>query len=786
MGDTSNGGPAQGTDNQPPFPYFMDRQPPVAFPASASFLDPQSSRLSLFYDYLTKKYSAAPPPLCPSAPPFVQRLPPPPPSPPTYSTFHDWSVRYAPFFWRDVWEFCRVHNPSNAGNTLLEIRGDNLSSKEQSINRFYAQHASSDLPRTQFLFGAPSLTGLTPEAFVNTVFFPRGKLNFAENVVRSAGRADEEVALTFSCEGSAPRTMTFGDMRRRVSIMMQFFRRIGLQKGDRVAAVVCNTPETLITMLAVTGLGGIWSSCSPDFSLSMLHSRFGDLSPRVLITSNVYQLKGKTISCIRKAEDLSRRIASVKTLLTLPLDGAMERVFSDDSGSRAPDVCQARYSDIMNTSTVSPLSFPALSFNDPLFILFSSGTTGAPKRIVHRQGLLLQLVKEHQLHLNVRPGDTIFYYSTVSWMMWNWLVAGLASGASLLLYEGHAMHPGPTVLWKFFDDHGGTLFGTSAKYLQDMEKMGVSLDSENGLKRLRTLCSTGSPLYPHSYRYAAQNIKKDLHLVFMSGGSDICSCFLTGNPTEDVREGLLQAKGLGMDVGVVNQEGERVVGQTGELACLQPFVSQPLQLWDDENRKKFVQTYFDRSKGGMWLQGDYCMEYPSPTSGFVLIGRSDATLNPSGVRVSSSELYQVVLGHPGVSECIAIGRSDQESEHIVLFVVLSGSHCYSPPLVAEIKRMIASALTAFHVPKHIFMVDEIPKTKNGKLMEKELRNFIHGLPLTNVESAQNPDVFKEYERYIIRATIRVEPATPSTTPPGTLEYEEEHGFPRPSADSVDY
>nr|CEL70443.1 TPA: acetoacetyl-CoA synthetase, putative [Neospora caninum Liverpool] len=780
---TENGGTPQRPSDQPPLPYFVDKEPPVAFPASASFHDSHSSRLSLFYDYVAKKHSHAPPPLCPSAPRFVQPLPPPPPSPPAYNTFHDWTVRYAPFFWRDVWEFCGVCNPSNAGSPLLEIRGDNLSPGEQSINRFYAQHATSQgLPRTQFLFGAPSMRGLSCQAFVNTVFFPKGKLNFAENVVRGAGRLDRDVALVYSCEGSPSRTMTFGDLRRQVAVMMQFFRRIGLQKGDRVAAVVCNTPETVVTMLAVTGLGGIWSSCSPDFSLPVLHSRFDDLSPRLLVTSDVYRLKGRTTSCIRKAEDLCRRMASVKTLLTLPLDGAMEITFHEDIVSRVPDVFQARYSDIMNTSAATELAFPALSFNDPLFILFSSGTTGPPKRLVHRQGLLLQLVKEHQLHLDVRPGDAMLYYSTASWMMWNWLVAGLASGATLLLYEGHAMHPDPLVLWRFFDEHGGTLFGTSAKYLQDLEKMEIVPKSTFSLSRLRTLCSTGSPLYPHSFRYAAECIKRDLHLVSMSGGSDICSCFLTGNPTGEVREGLLQVEGLGMDVAVVNPFGESTVGRTGELACLQPFVSQPIQLWDDENRAKYIQTYFDKAKGGMWVQGDHCLSFGSPIKGFVILGRSDATLNPSGVRVSSSEIYQVVLGHRGVRECIAVGRIHNDAEHIVLFIVLAGTHRYTASFVAELKKMIRETLTSFHVPKHIFMVGEIPKTKNGKLMEKELKNFVNGLPATNLASAQNPDVFREYERFVHKP--RLHPRTPSPHA-WRSEYEEEHGFPPPT-DSMDY
>ncbi|KEP60056.1 UNVERIFIED_CONTAM: AMP-binding enzyme domain-containing protein [Hammondia hammondi] len=782
MEGAENGGAPQWPHDQPQFPHFVEKEPPVVFPASASFHDPQSCRLSLFYDYVAKKHSIAPPPLCPSAPPFAQPLPPPPPSPPSYSTFHDWTVRYAPFFWRDVWEFCGVYKPSNAGSPLLEIRGDNLSSSEQSINRFYAQQATSQgLPRTQFLFGAPSMRGLSRQAFVNTVFFPRGKLNFAENVVRGAGRLDQDVALIFSCEGTPPRTMTFGDLRHQVAVMMQFFRRTGLQKGDRVAAVVCNTPETVVTMLAVTGLGGIWSSCSPDFTLPVLHSRFGDLSPRVLVTSDVYQLKGRTTSCIRKAEDLCRRLASVKTLLTLPLDGAVEQTFYEDNVSRAPGVFQAKYSDIMNTSAATELAFPSLSFNDPLFILFSSGTTGPPKRLIHRQGLLLQLVKEHQLHLNVRPGDSMLYYSTASWMMWNWLVAGLASGASLLLYEGHAMHPDPLVLWRFFDQHGGTLFGTSAKYLQDLEKMDIVPKATFAMNRLRTLCSTGSPLYPHTFRYAASSIKKDLHLVSMSGGSDICSCFLTGNPTGDVREGLLQAEGLGMDVAVVDSFGDTVVGRTGELACLQPFVSQPIQLWDDENCTKYLETYFDKARGGLWLQGDNCLSFAPPIKGFVITGRSDATLNPSGVRVSSSEIYQVVLGHQGVRECIAVGRMHNDVEHVILFITLTGTHRYTPPLVAELKKMIRESLTPFHIPKHIFMVDEIPKTKNGKLMEKELTNFVNGIPATNLESAQNPSVFREYDRFVHKPRPPVLPSPHAWR----SEYEEEHGFPPPT-DSMDY
>ncbi|CBZ55701.1 putative acetoacetyl-CoA synthetase [Neospora caninum Liverpool] len=508
---------------------------------------------------------------------------------------------------------------------------------------------------------------------------------------RGAGRLDRDVALVYSCEGSPSRTMTFGDLRRQVAVMMQFFRRIGLQKGDRVAAVVCNTPETVVTMLAVTGLG----------------------------------------------EDLCRRMASVKTLLTLPLDGAMEITFHEDIVSRVPDVFQARYSDIMNTGTTD---------------------------------------------LDVRPGDAMLYYSTASWMMWNWLVAGLASGATLLLYEGHAMHPDPLVLWRFFDEHGGTLFGTSAKYLQDLEKMEIVPKSTFSLSRLRTLCSTGSPLYPHSFRYAAECIKRDLHLVSMSGGSDICSCFLTGNPTGEVREGLLQVEGLGMDVAVVNPFGESTVGRTGELACLQPFVSQPIQLWDDENRAKYIQTYFDKAKGGMWVQGDHCLSFGSPIKGFVILGRSDATLNPSGVRVSSSEIYQVVLGHRGVRECIAVGRIHNDAEHIVLFIVLAGTHRYTASFVAELKKMIRETLTSFHVPKHIFMVGEIPKTKNGKLMEKELKNFVNGLPATNLASAQNPDVFREYERFVHKP--RLHPRTPSPHA-WRSEYEEEHGFPPPT-DSMDY
>ncbi|PHJ25016.1 acetoacetyl- synthetase, partial [Cystoisospora suis] len=690
----------------------------------ASFLDPQSSRLTLFFNYLSKKYSAAPPPLCPSAPQHVPAFPP-LPSIPTYEKLHEWSVTYAPFFWRDVWEFCGIKDPNNIGSVLLKIQGDGLPTGLQSINRFYAQNATSKgLPRTQFLFGSPSLKGLSPQAFINTVFFPEGKLNFSQNVLSAAGRSDEDIAVVFSCEGAAPRTMTFKELRRQVAIMMQFLRRKGLRKGDRVAAVVCNTPETIVTMLAVTGLGGVWASCSPDFSLSMLESRFSDLSPTLLVTTDAFQFRGKMTMCDQKAEKLSSRIKSVKQVVVLPLDGAIERTFEVDTAHKDAAVPREHFSDIMNT----------------------------PRRA---------------------PGGS-------AWMMWNWLVAGLASGASLLLYEGHPFYPLPETLWKLFDEQGGTLFGASAKYLQELETLGYAPGHDFQLKRLRTVCSTGSPLYPHGYRFVTSQIKDKVHLVSMSGGSDICSCFLTGDPTSPVREGLLQAEGLGMDVAVVNDKGERVVGEIGELACYQPFVSQPIQLWGDDNHEKYIQTYFPKGRG-IWLQGDSCVEYAPPGKGFVITGRSDATLNPSGVRVSSSEIYQVILSHPAISECIAVGRSDMESEHIVLFVVLRNGKTFTPGLARELKKRLYEELTAFHVPKHIFAVEEIPRTKNGKLMEKELRKFVNGLPLTNVQSAINPEVFEQFRAYVVESSKHHKKESRSSRQVKS-DCEQDLGFPKPALD----
>eukprot|EP00920_Eleutheroschizon_duboscqi_P005171 GHVT01011921.1.p1 GENE.GHVT01011921.1~~GHVT01011921.1.p1 ORF type:complete len:588 (-),score=127.38 GHVT01011921.1:619-2382(-) len=559
------------------------------------------------------------------------------------------------------------------------------------------------------------------------------------------------------------RDMTAGQLYNLTARMAAALKEAGVQPGSRVAGVVANTPETLAAMLATNAIGGVWSSCSPDFGVDALVDRFGQISPLVLFAADFYIYKGKTIDCRRRALEAFDKLPSAKKLIFLPFEGTREgealacdaqpfyssSCSSDSPFSASPtasingkEACELSQF-IEGSSKVLPsLAFHRTSFNAPAFILFSSGTTNAPKCIVHRAGALLQLMKEHQLHIDIKPGDAIFYYTTCGWMMWHWLVAGLASGARLLLYEGNPVAPDAQVLWNWAQKTRCSLFGTSAKYLELLRKQGARPIDSHELSALKTICSTGSPLSHETFGYVYSSIKRDVHLVSMSGGTDILSCFALGNPTGGVWQGELQAKGLGMAVDVFDESGRSVRMKKGELVCTKPFPSQPCGFWNDPDDTKYKSSYFSKF-GFVWNHGDWVES--TAHGGLVIHGRSDTVLNAAGVRIGTGEIYRQVENLEEVSEAVAVGWEVEDDIEIVLCLKLQSGFKMSKELVGRIKTTIREGATARHVPQHVFAVDEIPKTKTGKLAEIAVRDVINGKPVKNLASLVNPSCLQEYQ-----------------------------------------
>jgi acetoacetyl-CoA synthetase len=561
-------------------------------------------------------------------------------------------------------------------------------------------------------------------------FFPDARLNFAENLLV---KSDETPALVFRGEDKVARTVTWLELQHTVSRLAQGLGDIGLQPGDRVAAVMPNMPETMMACLASVALGGIWSSCSPDFGVNGILDRFGQIGPKVLIASDGYYYNGRTFDIGDKLAEVVDRLPEVEAVLVIDYIGKAGEIAARIPKAHTLEGFMASYAP-------GPIAFAQLPFDHPLYILFSSGTTGVPKCIVHRAGgVLLKHLCEQQLHSDLKPADRLFYFTTCGWMMWNWLLSGLATGATLLLYDGSPAYPSETVLFDFARDEAMTIFGTSAKFIDAIKKTGWRPVETHDLSTVRTMLSTGSPLAPESFDFVYEAINPDIHLASISGGTDLCGCLVFGNPLAPVWRGEIQAKALGLDIDVFDEAGRPLPSGKGELVCRNAFPSMPLMFWNDPDGEKYHSAYFARFPG-VWNHGDFA-EF-TPHGGIIIHGRSDATLNPGGVRIGTAEIYAQVEQIPEIAEALAIGQDWDNDVRIVLFVRLQPGAVLDEPLRQQIRTKIRSGASPRHVPARIVAVADIPRTKSGKITELAVRDVVHGREIKNKEALANPEALE--------------------------------------------
>ena len=607
-----------------------------------------------------------------------------------FHALHAWSVAEPEAFWRSVWDWCGV-----IGEGPLE----------------------------------PAL--LDRDQMPGARFFPEARLNFAENLLR---RNDAGEAIVFRSEDRVERRLTWAELQAAVSRTAQALAAEGVGPGDRVAAYLPNMPETVIAMLAAASIGAIFSSCSPDFGVQGVLDRFGQIEPKVLFACDGYYYGGKTLDISEKVAGVAAELPSVTRVVLCPLISSGVGDTGIDNGIWLEG--------FLGPFEAGPIDYRRQPFNAPLYIMFSSGTTGKPKCIVHGAGgTLLQHLKEHRLHSDVKPGDRIFYFTTCGWMMWNWLVSGLASDATLLLYDGSPFHPDGNVVYDFLQAERATLFGTSAKYIDACAKAGLKPAETHDLTSVRVICSTGSPLVPESFDYVYRDVKRDVCLASISGGTDIVSCFVLGNPIGPVWRGEIQARGLGLAVEVWNDEGKPVVGEQGELVCVAPFPCMPLYFWNDPDGSRYRAAYFERFPG-VWCHGDF-VEL-TEHGGIIIYGRSDAVLNPGGVRIGTAEIYRQVEKLPEVLESIVIGQNWEGDVRVVLFVKLAEGQRLDEDLVTRIKKTIREGASPRHVPARILAVPDIPRTRSGKIVELAVRDVVHGRAIKNQEALANPEALEHY------------------------------------------
>ncbi len=610
-----------------------------------------------------------------------------------YPAFYRWSIDKPQQFWQSVWKFARVKG--ERGQPVLV-------------------HANR-MPGAKW--------------------FPEARLNFAENLLRRRDRSD---ALVFWGEDKVRRRMSHAELHALVSRLAQALRAAGVTAGDRVGGYLPNLPESIAAMLASASIGAIWSSCSPDFGVQGVLDRFGQIEPKVLFTADGYWYNGKQVSSLDKAADIVARLPSVQRVVVIPYL------------SEAPDLGAVRgatlLEDFVAAHEAGDLAFERLPFDHPLYILYSSGTTGVPKCIVHGAGgTLLKHLSEHLLHADVKAGDRVFYFTTLGWMMWNWLASGLAAGATLLLYDGSPFLDNGRILFDFADAEGMTHFGTSAKFIDAINKAGLAPARTHKLERLRAILSTGSPLVAEGFDYVYGSVKKDVCLSSISGGTDIVGCFVIGNPILPVWRGEIQCRALGMAVEVFDEAGKPIRRGKGELVCVKPFPSMPVGFWNDPDGSKYRAAYFEKYPN-IWTHGDW--SEITEHDGMVIYGRSDATLNPGGVRIGTAEIYRQVELLPEVVESLVIGQNwppgEMSDVRVVLFVKLRDGLALDDALVERIKGQIRRNTTPRHVPAKIVQVPEIPRTKSGKIVELAVRNAVHGQPVKNVEALANPEALAHF------------------------------------------
>ena len=597
----------------------------------------------------------------------------------SYDELHHFSISN-PEFWRFIIEFCKVEGEWNG--PIYE--GENIFSAK---------------------------------------WFPQSKLNFAENMLKN--RSDNE-ALIFRCEDRISETLSFAELYNQVSKTAQHLKELGVTKGDRVAGFLPNFAGSIVAMLATASVGAIWSSCSPDFGEQGVIDRFGQIEPKVLFCVDGYFYNGKTHNCLDKIKSFTARLPSLKQVVIFDY-ASLSNIVINNSIS---------YQEILENYEAIEIGFERVGFDHPLYIMYSSGTTGVPKCIVHGHGgTLVQHLKEHQLQTNISSGDRVFYFTTCSWMMWNWLVSALGTGATIMLYDGSPTYPDNTVLWQFADEEEFSHFGTSAKYIETLMKDDVNPSAIFKLSNLKVICSTGSPLSAECYDYIYNNVGY-VHLASISGGTDIVSCFVLGVPNIPVRRGEIQGAGLGMAVEIWDDSGRVNRGERGELVCTKPFPSRPVKFWNDIDGKKYHAAYFDRFEG-VWAHGDFAEQ--TPDGGYIIYGRSDATLNPGGVRIGTAEIYRQVDRVKEVLESIVIGQVWESDTRIVLFVKLREGINLTETLADTIKKLIKNNCTSRHVPSKILQVEDIPRTKSGKIVEIPVRDIVHGREVKNKEALANPE-----------------------------------------------
>lgn len=607
---------------------------------------------------------------------------------PDYDALHRWSVDQPEDFWRLIWDFCGV--VGDPGERVL-VDGDRM----------------------------PGAT-----------FFPDARLNFAENLLRLSGEGE---AIYFRGEDKVERRMSWDELRALVSRLQQLFADEGVKTGDRVVAMMPNMPETIAVMLAAASLGAIFSSCSPDFGEQGVLDRFGQIEPMIFVSTDAYWYNGKKNAAGDKVAAVAARLPTLRRVLIVDYLGEAEAVAEKIEKAKTLEAAIAPYS-------ARALRFERLPFAHPLYILFSSGTTGVPKCIVHcAGGVLLQHLKEHQLHGDIRRGDRLFHFTTCGWMMWNWLVSALATGATLILYDGSPFYPDEKAMFDLAQDERVNYFGTSAKFIDAVRKAGLRPKDSHRLDALRTLSSTGSPLSPEGFAYVYEGIKDDVHLASMSGGTDLCACFVIGVPINPVWNGEIQGASLGMATDVWNDDGKPVRQEKGELVCDHPFPSMPVGFWNDPDDAKYRAAYFERFPN-VWCHGDFA-EWTAH-GGIVIHGRSDATLNPGGVRIGTAEIYNVVEQMPEVLEALCIGQEWDNDVRVVLFVRLAEGVAMDADLDKRIKTKIRTGASPRHVPARIVVVDDIPRTKSGKIVELAVRQVVHGGAVKNKEALANPEALE--------------------------------------------